>query len=394
MDTQTAFATATLMTIINGGVLGLLYQELPDTLRAAARSWLNGTLLIAGGSLVFVLQSLFPLPLMVVLANGGITLGFTAYWLSLRQFYNDPPHPLMVVPTIVGLLALFWYSAVTPHTAYRVVISTVVWTIIFGGCLHTLLAQGHRDTSHGRQVLIAVFALLLVFTWTRTGYLALVAGVEPDYSIISNSWINLLTPMLVATLPVVGTTVFVLMCSERLRRQWERAASTDFLTGLANRRSLTDAGNERLAGQDRKDGRMAVALIDIDYFKAVNDAYGHEVGDVALRHVARVLENSVRSNELAARLGGEEFVVLLDNIDAASAQIAGERLRCAVETHPFRTGRLNLPLTVSIGIALQEPGERDFNTLLKRADKAMYMAKNDGRNRVVVADNRGTNDTQ
>lgn len=227
---------------------------------------------------------LFPLPLMVVLANGGITLGFTAYWLSLRQFYNDPPLRLMVLPAITGMLVLLWYSTVTPHTAYRVAISSVVWTIIFGGCLHTLLKQGHRDSGHGRQVLIAVFALLLAFVWIRMGYLTLVARVAPDYSISTNSWIDLLTPMLVATLPVVGTTVFVLMCSERLRR--------------------------------------------------------------------------------------------------------------AVETHPFRTGRLNLPPTVSIGIALQEPGERDFNTLLKRADKAMYMAKNDGRNRVVVADNRGTNDTQ
>src|SRR5690606_24352845 len=118
---------------------------------------------------------LFPLPLMVVLANGGITLGFTAYWLSLRQFYNDPPLRLMVLPAITGMLVLLWYSTVTPHTAYRVAISSVVWTIIFGGCLHTLLKQGHRDSGHGRQVLIAVFALLLAFVWIRMGYLTLVA---------------------------------------------------------------------------------------------------------------------------------------------------------------------------------------------------------------------------
>lgn len=122
---------------------------------------------------------------LMTLVNGGITLGFTAYWLSLRQFYNDPPLRLMVLPAITGMLVLLWYSTVTPHTAYRVAISSVVWTIIFGGCLHTLLKQGQRDSGHGRQVLIAVFALLL------------------------------------ATLPVVGTTVFVLMCSERLRRAVE-----------------------------------------------------------------------------------------------------------------------------------------------------------------------------
>lgn len=386
MDTQTAFATVTLMMLINGGVLGLLHRELPDTLRTPALSWLNGTLLVSGGALTYVLQALLPLPVMVVLANGGIILGFTSYWRSLRQFYNDPPIPLILLPTMLGVLALFWYSAIAPHTGVRIVIVSVVWTVILGGSLHTLLAQAHRDNSHSRRVLLLIFALIIAFTWVRTIYLVFTVGIAPDYAIVSDSWMNLLTPMLVAILPVVGTTVFVLMCSERLRRQWERAASTDFLTGLANRRSLSSIGVHLLTEQAPKSGHLAVAVIDIDNFKPVNDAHGHEVGDVALRHVARILQDNVRNNELAARLGGEEFVVLLDNVDAAQARHAGERLRRAVEARPFRAGRLKLPLTISVGIALHDGNDTNFDALLQRADQAMYRAKREGRNRVVVAD--------
>lgn len=386
MHTQTAFATVTLMMLINGGVLGLLHRELPDSLRAPALSWLNGTLLVSTGALTYVLQALLPLPVMVVVANGSIILGFTAYWRSLRQFYNDPPIPLILLPTMLGVLALFWYSAVHPHTGIRIVVVSVVWTLILGGCLHTLATQSHRDNSHGRRVLILVFGLIVAFTWFRTAYLVFSVGIAPDYSIVSDSWMNLVTPMLVAILPVVGTTVFVLMCSERLRRQWERAASTDFLTGLANRRSLSQIGNQRLAEGSAKTGRLAVAVIDIDHFKPVNDAHGHEIGDVALRHVARILQDNVRNNELAARLGGEEFVVLLDDVDTEQARLAGDRLRRAVETRPFRTGRLNLPLTISVGIALHDKDDANFDALLQRADRAMYAAKREGRNRVVVAE--------
>lgn len=384
MDTQTAFVAATLMTLVNGAVLGLLHRELPASLRIPALHWLTGTLLVSLGALVYSIQELLPLPLMVVLGNGTLILGFTAYWHSLRQFYNESALPLSLLPFILSMPSLLWYATVNPHTGARVLIASLAWIVIMGGSLHTLLKQAQRDNSHSRQVLTAIYAALLLLTLLRAVYLSFVLGIAPEYSVVSNSWTNLLTPMLMAVLPVIGTTVFLLMCSERLRKQWERAASTDFLTGLANRRSLVEIGNQRLGNTQTRHG-LAVALIDIDHFKQVNDAHGHDTGDIALRHVARLLQDNVRANELVARLGGEEFVVLLDNVDARQARMAGERLRRAVESSPFRAAQLKQPFTVSVGIALHEEGDMHFNTLLQRADQAMYQAKIGGRNRVVLA---------
>lgn len=384
MDTQTAFVAATLMTLINGAVLGLLHRELPANLRMPALHWLTGTLLLSLGALVYTVQDLLPLPLMVALANGTLILGFTAYWHSLRQFYHEPALPLSLLPLILSLPALLWYATVNPHTGARVLIASLAWIAIMGGSLHTLLKQAQRDPSHSRRVLTAIYAVLLLLTLLRAIYLVFVLGIAPEYSIVSDSWTNLLTPMLMAVLPVVGTTVFLLMCSERLRHQWERAASTDFLTGLANRRSLVEIGNQRLANTQTRQG-LAVALIDIDHFKPINDAHGHDTGDIALRHVARLLQDNVRAHELVARLGGEEFVVLLDHVNPDQARMAGERLRRAVEGKPFRAAQLKQPLTISVGIALYEAGDMHFNALLQRADQAMYQAKTGGRNRVVLA---------
>jgi diguanylate cyclase (GGDEF)-like protein len=175
------------------------------------------------------------------------------------------------------------------------------------------------------------------------------------------------------------------MCSERIRRQWERAASTDYLTGLANRRTLADAGAQRFAQARQQDRGFGLGVIDIDHFKSINDRYGHDVGDAALKHVAAKLELACREAELPARQGGEEFVVLFDDVAGDTALAAGERLRHAVAEAPFIAGELTLPVTVSIGVAVRLPEDREFDCVLRRADAALYAAKRGGRNRVEYA---------
>ena len=128
--------------------------------------------------------------------------------------------------------------------------------------------------------------------------------------------------------------------------------------------------------------------MDIDHFKRINDEHGHEMGDVALKHVAGRLQSACRGAELPARQGGEEFVVLFDNLQLHDAPAAGERLRQAVAQAPFTAGDLVLPLTVSIGLAVLRADDTHFDSLLRRADEALYVAKATGRNRVEIAPER------
>jgi diguanylate cyclase (GGDEF)-like protein/PAS domain S-box-containing protein len=170
----------------------------------------------------------------------------------------------------------------------------------------------------------------------------------------------------------------------RLMDLLQKQAVTDELTGLPNRREFLEVA-EGILGSDQS---LAVFLLDIDYFKKINDTYGHDVGDEVLRILAKVGMASCRKVDVFARWGGEEFVALMPDTDAQEAREAAEALRTTIERqdfmHTWRAG-MPVPFTVSIGVATRAAGEREVEAILKRADQALYRAKENGRNRVEVA---------
>jgi diguanylate cyclase len=168
--------------------------------------------------------------------------------------------------------------------------------------------------------------------------------------------------------------------NQKLRRRTEdlvRQANEDPLTGLPNRR-LVDS---RLRNWPRP---MSLALIDADHFKEVNDRFSHAVGDEVLKQLASMIRSRCRPQDVAARLGGEEFVLILDGAQGPNAAIAAERLRAAVEAFQWESVAPGLRLTVSIGVASADEAT-DGKDLLAVADRRMYAAKREGRNRVVQA---------
>jgi two-component system cell cycle response regulator len=176
---------------------------------------------------------------------------------------------------------------------------------------------------------------------------------------------------------------------ERLRNNYRRSLSlalTDELTGLYNRRYLFAHLNEVLERMPDLGGETAVMLFDIDHFKQVNDRYGHPAGDDVLRELAGRAIRQVRSVDLVGRLGGEEFVVVMPETSLSGAVVVAERLRLAVADEPFilQENGEKLSVTVSIGIAVTGATEDTQDSLLKRADEALYAAKNGGRNRTVA----------
>ena len=173
---------------------------------------------------------------------------------------------------------------------------------------------------------------------------------------------------------------------ERLRNEMGHAielALIDPLTGLYNQRYLMRDLAARLASG--RDGALALVMIDVDHFKAVNDRWGHPVGDRALRMVADALRGRVRLADSVARYGGEEFAVVMPGASMPDAQTAAERLRAAVEAMSFvPDGATPYPLTISLGVATREAGG-SAEQLIAAADRALYEAKRDGRNRVATA---------
>lgn len=290
----------------------------------------------------------------------------------------------MLLPFGLGLGVVLWFTLVQPIIGVRVVAITLCWLFLFAACCLTLLKARHEQAI-SRRVLAAIFGVAAAFVAVRGVVFVALGGQTIPTVMTDTSWVNLATPMLLGVLPVVGTTAFLLMCSERVRRQWEHAASTDHLTGLANRRTLAQAGEQRFRRAQQGAMALAVAVADIDHFKSINDTHGHDVGDHALKHVATALAQACRATELPGRQGGEEFLVMLDVQTPTEAVAAGERLRQAVAATPYQGEGLCLPITVSIGVALLNASDRSFDRLVMRADTALYAAKAGGRNRVELA---------
>jgi diguanylate cyclase (GGDEF)-like protein len=163
-------------------------------------------------------------------------------------------------------------------------------------------------------------------------------------------------------------------------------ATIDGLTGLVNRRVIDLRLAEEFKRARRYQHPLGCILVDIDHFKAVNDDYGHPAGDRVLVEVASAIRESVRSTDVVARYGGEEFIVILPETSAASGRIVAERIRLAIDTKTSAKASENMPsVTASLGVASSELGIASERELVQHADQALYRAKREGRNRVMLA---------
>jgi len=176
--------------------------------------------------------------------------------------------------------------------------------------------------------------------------------------------------------------------TERKKKETEllEMATTDFLTGLPNRRHFVARLEDELARMQRIGSlRAAVLMLDLDHFKRVNDRFGHDTGDQLLRHLASLIRSELRKIDTVGRVGGEEFAVLLAGADPAAAEAFADRLRQKIESSPLAQGKDAIGLTVSIGVSPVLAADTDATAALIRADRALYRAKEKGRNRVEIA---------
>ena len=173
---------------------------------------------------------------------------------------------------------------------------------------------------------------------------------------------------------------------DRANQSLAALATIDGLTQLANRRAVEDRLQLEFKRSMRYKHPFTCLLVDIDHFKAVNDGYGHLVGDKVLVEVAKAIQQSVRTTDLAGRYGGEEFIVLAPETPIASGLLVGERIRQAIARQTKESGGAGMPaVTASVGIASMELQPKSESHLVEKADQALYRAKHEGRNRVILA---------
>jgi len=161
-----------------------------------------------------------------------------------------------------------------------------------------------------------------------------------------------------------------------------RSAHTDPLTGVLNRSTLESVFQKEAALTKRNHSELSLVMLDIDFFKVINDSHGHVAGDIVLQAISKCIQDTVRESDHIFRLGGEEFAILLNNTTSDSAYLLAERLRLATEKLRIKYEESSISFTASLGLATYFDGEK-IDALMHRADSALYEAKNTGRNRVV-----------
>lgn len=179
--------------------------------------------------------------------------------------------------------------------------------------------------------------------------------------------------------------------AKHLAKKLEEMATKDPLTGLYNRRYMDSVIDQFVAGAIRRKSSIGVLMCDIDHFKRVNDLFGHETGDFALIQLAQICANCARKSDLIIRFGGEEFLLLLPDCDESCAATMAERIRSTVETHQIHTPNRTLQQTISIGVAeFSQTTSKSIWDIIKLADIALYQAKNNGRNQVIICQDDST----
>jgi diguanylate cyclase (GGDEF)-like protein len=185
---------------------------------------------------------------------------------------------------------------------------------------------------------------------------------------------------------LLGSLVYPLRNAVRYQSAM-RLALIDPLTLLGNRSALDSTLRRELQIAERHDHQLSLLMVDVDYFKSINDQYGHHRGDLVLREVAKGIQSACRGSDITFRYGGEEFVVVLGKTDAQGAKTIAERIRQQIANTQVTYNDKTISVTVSIGIATRRNDEKEYITdLFERADKALYIGKESGRNRVISSD--------
>jgi len=310
---------------------------------------------------------------------------------------------------VLGLRSALGHSAISGAIGRRGVepllrvemLLSILIGIGWGSALF-LFDEGHlTPLFYLRLMIVAVGVTFVLSSSTAFLRMPLLAVASVGCSVMaylaSHSYIEPRGPLIAATLveaAVISALAFSINRRERtaaadhlaviaLSRMLEKSSRTDELTGIANRRGILETLSAELAVGGRHTLPLAVLMADIDHFKKINDTHGHAAGDEALRAVSRTLGGALREGDSVGRLGGEEFLVLLPMLEGAAAFAAADRLRREIEQSRAVFEGCEIPLSISIGVGCRRQGD-SVDSLLARADAALYAAKSAGRNRVTM----------
>jgi diguanylate cyclase (GGDEF)-like protein len=349
----------------------------PAEFRASMRTWIIGTALVVFADVVFFVGVEAPWAQTAMLAVAALG---AAEWIHALRLYNGRARRAAWPYAVIAIGAAASFAA--PSYPMTVLVTSLLYATLYLGAARAAASIREPVRSTGRILLVAVFAAIALVMAARLGLF--VSGLRSGAAQGFTTPPRALMFILASVAPIAASFAFVLACGERLGDRLLRWSLTDALTGIPNRRAFLDSLERAVSNGLRRSEPVAVLVIDVDYFKRVNDTAGHATGDAALIAVAQLLSAATRGEDTLGRLGGEEFGVVAPGANLASATLVAERLRESIAAAPVVVDGRSFELSVSIGVAVTSAGLSDASSLLSRADALLYQAKGRGRNQVVT----------
>lgn len=336
-----------------------------ESTRALARPYRKAVLkallfLTIGAGLIFVFLNLAAGRIPLAVAEIGMVL-FAIF--VLVAIHNSPNVERWALIYLVPFFLTMMFSMVSQTSN----ITVFAWVLLIPILSHLLL---------GRKFGLVISCIFFVST-------------AVIYVIKNQDKPELLEPLAIANVSLIAFCVLAFshvyeLTRERSELRLLQLAQTDALTGLANRIRLKETFERERNRAQRENTPTSLIVLDLDHFKAVNDQFGHEAGDIALKKIADILNQSLRATDLPARMGGEEFGIVLPNTDTLQAIDVSEKIRKSVEDLDLLFDGQAIHLTLSGGIAELNKDGSDLRSLLSSADKRLYQAKASGRNQIVA----------
>jgi diguanylate cyclase (GGDEF)-like protein len=379
---QLDLRTLLLMTTVMSAVMSMVMYSVHRSFRGEVRGldrWSLALLCLVLAGVLFTLRVTLSDGVALLAANALLFIGLGLTMIGTQEFFGRRPSwRLYHGVCAVGILLTAWWLLVQPHFGLRVAVFSFAAFIFYAVQAWLTWIHGVRHFSNCFfGVLVTVQALVVLARATMA--VSIDAGVE---DVLRNGSLVNLFLALANFMSLMLAIAFVMMAMRRLQTILEERSTHDPLTGVLNRRGFDIFYNKQRVQLGREGRPLSLMSIDLDRFKAVNDRYGHVVGDRVLVQIANIISQALRESDYVARFGGEEFVVLLPDAEVPRAMLVADRIRDAL-----RNGWDDQlpPCTVSIGIGTHVSRQETLDSLLGRTDAALYRAKENGRDRVELA---------
>jgi diguanylate cyclase (GGDEF)-like protein len=351
-------------------------------LRFGIAPWI-GSLLVRALAVTVLIARLEPQAAVLVVSAALLSLSIS-FQASALLAYDARRFPEWAHTAVMAGVAI----------PFTIIGTDAVNTVLFGGLVFGLLmgvlaaiALQVRPTVQSRAVargvLVITYAIGCLAFLSRG--LSAMMSAEPLQAFTNPNALQSSMFVAAAVAALVSTFGFLMLHKERADGEAVRMATIDPLTGAYNRRTFHDIAEREIARARRAGQPLSIIVVDIDHFRPVNEQHGNRAGDEVLRRVADLIRTALRKEDMLVRYGGEEFLVMLPEVPGPGAVVVAGRIRKAVEAETLRIEGRTLQLTVSVGVSARlDEGPESIENLLARADEALALAKQRGRNRVVA----------